>query len=144
MRISDWSSDVCSSDLERRTRTHPGLRRVVVGVDPPAGVGGDACGIVVAGLAEDGRAHVLEDASVHGLHPERWARAVAAAAGRWQADKVVAEVNNGGAMVTSVIRSVDPVLPVTAVGASHRKVTRADHSGGLFLQRSGERGGGKE
>src|SRR3546814_8599760 len=120
MRISDWSSDVCSSDLliedvegalwtralleERRTRTHPGLRRVVVGVDPPAGVGGDACGIVVAGLAEDGRAHVLEDASVHGLHPEGWARAVAAAAGRWQADKVVAEVNNGGAMVTSVLQ----------------------------------------
>ena len=119
---------------ERRTRMHPGLRRVVVGVDPPAGVGGDACGIVAAGLAEDGRAHVLEDASVHGLHPEGWARAVAAAAGRWQADKVVAEVNNGGAMVTSVLRSVDPLLPVKAVRASHGKATRAEPVAALYVQ----------
>src|SRR3546814_14985931 len=57
---------------ERRTRTHPGLRRVVVGVDPPAGVGGAACGIVVAGLAEDGRAPVAEGAGFHGQNGRGW------------------------------------------------------------------------
>src|SRR3546814_4932322 len=66
--------------------------------------------------------------------PEGWARAVAAAAGRWQADKVVAEVNNGGAMVTSVLRSVDPLLPVKAVRASHGKVTRAEPVAALYVQ----------
>ncbi len=115
-----------------RGRMRPEVRRVVVGVDPPAGIGGDACGIVVAGLGTDGRGHVLEDASVHGLHPEGWARAVAAAAGRWQADRVIAEVNNGGEMVTSVLHAVDPYLPVRSVRASHGKVTRAEPVAALY------------
>ena len=72
------------------------LRRVVIGVDPPAGVGGDACGIVAAGLGEDGIGYVLADLSVAGLTPEGWARKVAAAAQAWSADKVVSEANNGG------------------------------------------------
>jgi phage terminase large subunit-like protein len=48
---------------------------------------------------------VLEDASVRGLSPEGWASRVAAAAERWNADLVVAEANNGGAMVESVLKA---------------------------------------
>ncbi len=66
---------------------------------PPAGEKGDACGIIVAALLEDGNAVVLADASVEKASPERWARAVAGAASAWQADRVVAEANQGGAMV---------------------------------------------
>ncbi|CAN5193914.1 terminase family protein [soil metagenome] len=102
------------------------IRRVVVGVDPPAGIGGDACGIVVVALAEDGAAYVLEDASIGGLSPEGWAAAVADVAGRHKVDRVIAEANNGGAMVESVLRAADASLPVQLVHASHGKSARAE------------------
>jgi len=101
------------------------LRRVVVGVDPPGSADGDACGIVVCGEDRDGRLLVLADCSVKGLRPEGWARAVAAAAEAWEADRVVAETNQGGEMVESVLRSVDAHLPVKAVSASAGKASRA-------------------
>jgi len=102
--------------------------RVVVGVDPPAGAGPgcDACGIVAVALATDGRAHVLADASLRGAGPERWARVVAEVAATWGADRVVAEANNGGAMVESVLRAADGGLPVRLVHASHGKAARAE------------------
>jgi phage terminase large subunit-like protein len=101
--------------------------RIVVGVDPPAGVGKgcDACGIVVAGSA-GGRLYVIEDASVQGLSPEGWAGRVAAAAGRWSAGLVVAEANNGGAMVESVLRAADVPVKVRLVHASRGKSARAE------------------
>jgi phage terminase large subunit-like protein len=102
------------------------LRRVVVGVDPPASADGDACGIVVCGLGVDGVAYVLADCSVSGLRPEGWARAVAQAAADWGADRVIAEKNQGGDMVESVLRSVDAALPVKLVSASRGKVARAE------------------
>lgn len=104
----------------------PTLVRVVVGVDPPAGVDGDACGIVAVALGEDGHGYVLADASVHGLSPEGWARAVASCAARHGADRVVAESNQGGAMVESVLRAADAGLPVTLVHASRGKAARAE------------------
>jgi phage terminase large subunit-like protein len=107
--------------------------RVVVGVDPPAGVGagahssgGDACGIVVCGELRDGRLAVLEDASVAGLGPAGWAHAVCAAAARWGADRVVAERNQGGAMVAEVLLRADRALPVVLVWASANKSGRAE------------------
>jgi phage terminase large subunit-like protein len=108
------------------------LPRIVVGVDPPASVGGDACGIVVCGRGEDGTGYVLEDASVSGLRPEGWARAVVAAAERWSADKVVAEGNQGGAMVETVLRAADARLPVRLVYAKRGKTVRAEPVAYLF------------
>lgn len=102
------------------------FRRIVVGVDPPAGTEGDACGIVVCAAGHDGKFYVLEDASVAGLSPEGWARAVADAAARWRADRVVAEANNGGAMVASCLYAADVGLPVKLVHASRGKVARAE------------------
>ncbi len=101
--------------------------RIVVGVDPPAGAseGSDACGIVVAGSREN-RLYVLEDASVRGLSPEGWASRVAAAAARWDAQLVVAEANNGGAMVGSVLKAADSGLKVRLVHASKGKSARAE------------------
>ena len=101
--------------------------RIVVGVDPPAGVGtkSDACGIVVAG-ALGGRLYVLEDASVQGLSPEGWSNRVAAAAVRWGATTIVAEANNGGAMVRSVIDAAGAPLKVRLVHASQGKSARAE------------------
>ena len=102
------------------------MRRIVVGVDPPASAEGDKCGIVVCGQTPDLRLFVLADASVAGLSPEGWARAVAAAAARWGADRVVAEKNQGGDMVASVLRAVEAGLPVKLVSASRGKAARAE------------------
>jgi len=111
----------------------PELARVVVGVDPPAGTlsgeGGDVCGIVAVGLVDrDGSSvgYVLEDASIAASSPENWARAVAACAGRWMADRVIVEANNGGAMTESVLRAADPGMPVKRVVATCGKVARAE------------------
>lgn len=106
--------------------------RVVVGVDPPASAGGDACGIVIAALGEDGLARVLADASLAGASPERWARGVARAARAWQADRVVAEANQGGAMVGSVLRAADIALPLRLVHASRGKAVRAEPVAALY------------
>ena len=115
------------------------LVRVVVGVDPPAGgledgTTGDACGIVAVGLDGDGVAHVLDDASVSAASPEGWARAVAGCAAQHRADRVVAEANQGGAMVRSVLMAADVTLPLTLVRASRGKVARAEPVATLYAR----------
>jgi len=102
------------------------LARVVIGVDPPASAGGDACGIVVCGVDEEGVAYVLADFSAPGLRPEGWARRVAEAARMWDAQKVIAEKNQGGDMIESVLCGVDAGLPVRLVGATRGKAARAE------------------
>lgn len=109
------------------------LGRVVVGVDPPAGADG-ICGIVVAGLDAGGRAWLLADASVEGAGPNDWARAVVAAAHDWRADRVIAEGNNGGVMVTALLKSVDAALPVRLVHATRGKVARAEPVASLYTE----------
>jgi predicted phage terminase large subunit-like protein len=107
------------------------LVRVVIGVDPPASAGG-TCGIVACGLDADGVVHVLGDHSAGGLSPEGWAARVAAAVEAHGADRVVAEKNQGGDMVASVLRSAGRALPVTLVSASRGKVARAEPVAALF------------
>lgn len=115
--------------------------RVVVAVDPPVTghAGSDDCGIVVVGAVLRGapqqwRAWVIEDASVSGASPAVWAEAVAAVAARHQADRVVAEVNQGGDLVASVLRQVDPMIPVKAVRATRGKHLRAEPVAALYEQ----------
>ncbi len=98
-----------------RVTKAPPLQRIVIGIDPPASAraGADGCGIVAAGLSEDGVIYVLEDASVQGVAPERWAMQAVALYRRLNADAAVAEVNQGGDMVRSVLAQVDRALPLT-------------------------------
>ena len=117
-------------------RKHGPLSRIVIAVDPPANGAAkySCCGIVAAGLAEDGRAMVLADGSVEGASPTRWAQAVARLCRRFDADCVVAEINQGGDMVTSVLHTVDPSLPVRTVRASRGKWLRAEPVAALYEQ----------
>ena len=136
--LTDVEGTLWPRELIERARAAPssqplsrsgerGFDRIVVGVDPPAGGGenSDACGIVVAG-SRDGVLYVLEDATVRGLSPEGWASRVAAAAGRWDTAQVVAEANNGGAMVQSVLQAADLGLFVRLVHATRGKSARAE------------------
>ena len=139
--FDDPDGALWTRDLIERCRTlTPGppsasgraeMRRVVVGVDPPASAAG-TCGIVVCGLAADGIAYVLADCSAAGLSPAGWARRVAAAAEAWQADRVVAEQNNGGEMVGQTLAAADVALPVKLVSASRGKAARAEPVVGRF------------
>jgi Uncharacterized conserved protein len=112
-----------------------------VAIDPPAsgGPGADECGIVVAGAITSGapgswRVVVLEDASVKAASPLDWAQAALDAAARHGAERVVAEVNQGGDMVEAVLRQVDPLVPYRAVRASRGKAARAEPVAALYEQ----------
>ncbi|WP_394691998.1 DNA-packaging protein [Hoeflea sp.] len=123
--------------LEALVVRKPGpLGRIVVAVDPPAS--GEAkhscCGIVAAGLDAEDRAVVLADGSVEGASPSGWAGAVSRLYRRFDADCVVAEINQGGDMVTSVLRTVDPTLPVRQVRATRGKWLRAEPVAALYEQ----------
>lgn len=109
------------------------LRRIVVAVDPAvsSNEGSDETGIIVAGLDDAGHGYVLEDLTIKGS-PERWAGVAVAAYHRWKADAVVAEVNQGGAMVESVIRQHDRNVSYKAVHASRGKVIRAEPVSALY------------
>ncbi len=124
-----------------RVTTVERMTRVVVAVDPPVTghAGSDACGIVVVGAMTDGppqdwHAVVLEDASVRGASPEGWARAAIAAMERHGADRLVAEVNQGGDLVHAVVRQIDPLIPYKAVRATRGKVLRAEPVAALYEQ----------
>lgn len=122
------------SALEAARDTAPEVAnlRVVVAVDPPVSSQGDECGIIVASLGSDGVARVLADCSVAGAAPGTWAKAVSSAAHEWNADRVVAEANQGGAMVESVLRAADQNLPVKLVHARQGKVARAEPVAALY------------
>jgi phage terminase large subunit-like protein len=117
-------------------RQAPALRRVVVAVDPPASSSesADECGVIVAGLAEDGGACVLADLSSQGETPLAWATRACGAARRHGADAIIAEVNNGGEMVETVIRQVDANIRVKSVRASQGKFARAEPVAALYEQ----------
>jgi phage terminase large subunit-like protein len=119
-----------------RVRTAPALKRIVVAVDPPASSKreADACGLVAAGLGEDGQVYVLEDASEGGLSPQGWAAKAIALWRRLEADALVAEVNQGGDMVRAVIRQADASVPVQSVRAHKGKYLRAEPVALLYEQ----------
>ncbi|MFC7378845.1 terminase large subunit domain-containing protein [Brevundimonas sp. GCM10030266] len=112
--------------------------RIIVAVDPPATASGDACGIIAAASRRrpDGvrEAVVLADRSAHGLSPEEWARRAVALAREVNASCIVAEVNQGGDMVSSVLKAVDRPLPVRTVRATKGKMLRAEPVAALYEQ----------
>jgi phage terminase large subunit-like protein len=120
---------------ENRVEKAPKLVRVIVAVDPPATSGETAneCGIVVVGVDEAGKAYVLDDWSQQ-ASPDEWARKVVAAYRLHNADLIVAEINQGGEMVTSVIRSVMADAPVHTVRATRGKYIRAEPVSALYEQ----------
>ena len=101
---------------------------IVVAVDPPARSGSksDECGLIVAAKAENGLFYVLADLTSQGETPGAWGARVGAAFRGFKANRVVAEINQGGDMVTEVLRQSEPNLPVHAVHATRGKFLRAE------------------
>ena len=128
-----WNRDAIEA---LRVENAPELMRIAVAVDPPASRrrGADACGIVACGLAADGTAYVLADRSIAEVKPAAWAAVAVGLYRSLDADLLVAEVNQGGDMVASVIGEVDPGVPVTSVRATRGKYLRAEPVAALYAQ----------
>ncbi len=123
---------------ESRVDTAPTLERIVVAVDPAqtSNEGSDYTGIWVMGVDAKEHLYALEDATCKGS-PQVWGNAVIKAFRRWQADMVVGEVNVGGEMVGSLLRTIDPNLPFREVraGRGAGKGKRAEPVAALVEQK---------
>ncbi len=130
-----WTREMIEAALAGKDE-RPKLGRIVVAVDPPAtsGENADECGMIVAGLAPDRRVFVLADLSRQGETPLGWASRAVTALKEFAADCIVAEVNNGGEMIETLIRQVDANIPYRAVRASRGKFTRAEPVAALYEQ----------
>lgn len=133
-----WTRAMIDAKRMRADERYPDLSRIVVAVDPSGTSGEDdekanSVGIVIAGRGVDGRGYVLADWTCD-LSPEGWGRRAIQAYKRWEADRIVAETNYGGAMVEAVIRSIDKKVSFKEVKASRGKVVRAEPISALYEQ----------
>ena len=113
------------------TASIPKLGKIIIAIDPPVSTGAraDSCGIIVAGRAGEGRAakaYILHDGTIQGLSPEGWASQALKLAQGWDADYLLAEVNQGGDLVTTILSAIDHSIPVKKVRASRGKTARAE------------------
>jgi phage terminase large subunit-like protein len=113
----------------------PDMGRIVVAIDPAvtSGEESDETGMMVVGLGVDGYGYTLADLTCR-MAPAGWARRAVEALRDFKADRIVAEANNGGDLVSTVIRTVDPNVPVTLVHAARGKRTRAEPVAALYEQ----------
>lgn len=120
---------------ELRIAKAPELTRIVVAIDPAAKSteGSDETGIIVAGMGKDGHGYVLDDLSGH-YQPLGWARKAIWAFEHYKADRIIAEINNGGEMVEATLRSVNKSIPYKGVHATRGKVIRAEPIAALYEQ----------
>jgi phage terminase large subunit-like protein len=127
-----WTSAMIEGN---RVQNIPELKRIVVAVDPSvtSNPDSDECGIIVAGLAEGEHAYVLDDLS--GIYsPDRWAQKCVYAYEKWEAHKLVAEVNQGGDLVENNIRTVSRNVSYKAIHAYKGKYLRAEPVAALYEQ----------
>jgi len=120
---------------ELRVDEIPELRRIVVSIDPAVTNNeySDETGIIVAGVDGNNNYYVLDDVSGN-MSPDTWAKKAVQCYYNWEADRIVAEVNNGGDLVERIIRTVDKNIPYTAVRASRGKMVRAEPIAALYEQ----------
>lgn len=121
---------------ELRVRQAPALERIVVAIDPATTYNPDSdeTGVIVVGRAHDGHAFVLDDLSGR-FPPEEWARRAIDAYHTYGADRIIGEVNQGGDLIETTLRSVDPSIPYKSVHASRGKLARAEPASALYERR---------
>lgn len=136
--LTDTPGALWTQAMIEAAQTHvvvPPMKRIVVAIDPAvtSGEDSDATGIVAVGLAITGELFVLADRTCR-ESPERWARTAVDLYDELEADRIVAEVNNGGDLVATVLRTVEPAIPVRTVHASRGKRVRAEPVAALYEQ----------
>lgn len=136
--VEDAEDALWRRSMIRRVQQLPPLVRIVVAVDPAVTneAGSDETGIVVAGIDQAGNGYTLDDASGR-YSPAEWARQAVAAYEYWKADRIVAEVNQGGDLVEQNVRAFKPDVSYRAVRASRNggKVVRAEPVAAMYERR---------
>ena len=127
-----WNTDMLDACVVKREQV-PDLSRIVVAIDPAvtANKESDMTGIVVAGIDVNGIAYVLGDYTDR-LSPQGWAAKAIELYHKYEADRIVAEVNQGGDMVKTTIHGEDETVPFRAVRASRGKYARAEPISALY------------
>jgi phage terminase large subunit-like protein len=133
-----WSRQMLDAHRKRLDDKHPPFRRIIVAIDPAAKASSDSdtsseTGIIVAGLGDDGRGYLIDDRSCR-LGPNGWAAVACSNYDFYEADAIVAEINQGGDMVESVIKAVNPRIKVIKVRATRGKTLRAEPISALYAQ----------
>jgi phage terminase large subunit-like protein len=127
-----WDDDMINRN---RVKEPPPMKRIVIAVDPAVTSRDDSdeTGIIVCGASFNNHFYILEDQT--GTYtPTEWAEKVVFLFKKWQADRVVAEVNNGGDLVETVLRTIDKTIPYHGVHATRDKLTRAEPVSALWEQ----------
>ncbi len=124
---------------KNRVKTIPEFNKIVIAIDPPAtsGKNADACGLIVAGRTGSGSQSVctiLHDGTVQGLSPKQWAKKAVELWHGWDGDYILAEVNQGGEMVKSILSAINCEVPIRTVYASKSKTARAEPVAALYEQ----------
>lgn len=139
--IEDISGTLWSRDMLARCYDGnvPQLSKIIIAIDPPvtSGPRADSCGIIIAGVAERGRgakAYILHDGSLEGASPKTWAQAACALWQSWEADYILAETNQGGDLVATIINDIEPHILVKNVFARKGKRARAEPVAALYEQ----------
>ena len=116
--------------------TERDLTQIIISVDPAvtANANSDETGIIVCGKDHQNKFYVLDDLSGR-YSAEKWGTIVVNAFYEWNADRVIAEVNNGGDLVERLLRNIDPNLAYRQVRATRGKIVRAEPVAALYEQR---------
>lgn len=123
-------------DIEQaRLNSHPTLQRIVVAIDPAvtSNKDSDETGIIVAGRDENNHFYILNDSSQISS-PDIWVKTAIDLYKRYECDRIVAEVNNGGDLIERLLRTQDETIPYTSVRASRGKMVRAEPISALYEQ----------
>lgn len=127
-----WTDDLING---LRVSERPPLKRVVIAIDPAVTSKdtSDETGLIACGVGFDNHLYVLEDCT--GTYtPKDWATKAIMMYRKWEADRIVGEVNNGGDLIETVLRSVDPNIPYKSVHATRDKLTRAEPVAAIYEQ----------
>lgn len=137
--LDDFAGALWTQEMIERDRVEAPpeeFERIIVGVDPAVSSGRDAdeTGIVTVARGRNRHFYVLSDASMTG-RPTEWAGRAVAEYHRFHADRIAGEVNNGGDLIETVLRSIDADVSFRAVRAMRGKIERAEPVAALYEQR---------
>ena len=138
--LEDIEGALWNQQLIEEARLHKDtekeLSQIIVAIDPAvtANENSDETGIVVVGKDQNNEYYVLEDLSGR-YTADKWGKIAVNAYYDWNADRIVAEVNNGGDLVERLIRNIDPNVPYRSVRATRGKIVRAEPIAALYEQR---------
>lgn len=127
-----WTEDIINKN---RVNDVVPFKRIIVSIDPAVSATdtSDDTGIIVAGVCWSNHLYVLEDLTGR-YSPNEWGNAAIDAYTRWSADRIVAEVNQGGDMVQTILQTISPNIPFTKVHATRSKWLRAEPVSAFYYQ----------